>query len=153
MIALDRRTGETVWQTDVPGGADDKSAETGGWVGSWSTPVIATVGGRDVILVAQSKRVNAYDPATGKIAWTCAGLGDLAYADVLLSDPIREGDGPAAAAGDKIGLATAGYGGAALAFRVPATAPADGKPLEGDITDARRLWRSEAKNPRASARA
>ena len=39
VVAVDKRTGEVLWQTDEPGGAEDKSPRTGDWLGSWSTPV------------------------------------------------------------------------------------------------------------------
>ncbi len=126
VIALDKTTGKTLWQTDEPGGADDKSAETHNWVGSWATPVPAVLGGVPQILVAQPHHVNSYDPATGRILWTCGGTGDLAYADPLL--------------GDGVCVALAGYGGAAIGFKTTGA-------LSGDITEANRLWRVAEKNP------
>ena len=122
VTALDRKTGKTVWQTDEPGGAEDRTP-SGAWAGAWDTPLIAKVNGEDQLLVAQSHHVNAYDPKSGKILWTCAGTGDLAYCDVMT--------------GEGIGLAASGYGGAAIGFKLGGS---------GDVTDANRLWRIE-RNP------
>jgi outer membrane protein assembly factor BamB len=61
LIALDRRTGRTVWRTprDVP----DR--------GGWSTPVLVHAGGRDELVLNGASAVTAYDPATGKPLWSC----------------------------------------------------------------------------------
>ncbi len=60
-IALDKRTGRTVWRAprDVP----DR--------GGWSTPVLVRAGGRDELVLNGAKAVTAYDPATGKMLWSC----------------------------------------------------------------------------------
>jgi len=119
VIALDRKTGRTLWQTDEPGGAEDR-APTGNWVGSWNTPVIAKVEGQDQILVSQSHHVKAYEPTTGKILWTCDGTGDLTYADIML--------------GQGIAVAASGYRGPAIGFKLGGS---------GDVTATNRLWRAE----------
>jgi outer membrane protein assembly factor BamB len=122
VIALDKKTGKTLWQTDEPGGAEDKN-DKGKWVGSWNTPVIAKVEGHEQLLVCQSHHVNAYDLESGKILWTTSGTGDLAYADVM--------------AGDGVAVAASGYGGPAIGFKLGGS---------GDVTDAKRLWRTD-RNP------
>src|SRR5436305_1367752 len=76
--AVDKNKGDVLWQTDEPGGAEDKDA-TGNWLGAWSTPVVAKVGGQEQVLMAMPRHVNAYDSRTGKVLWTCAGTGPLAY--------------------------------------------------------------------------
>lgn len=126
VAALDKKTGNVLWQTDEPGGAEDKSPETKNWLGSWSTPVIATVGGQEQVLVAMPGHVNAYDPKSGKILWTCGGTGPLAYTDVLVSPE------------QQIGIAMAGYGGAAIGFKLGGS---------GDMTATNRLWRMTQKIP------
>lgn len=122
VIALDRKTGQTLWQTDEPGGADDRGPD-GKWVGSWATPVVAKVDGRDELLVAQSRHVNTYDPDSGHILWTCGGTGDLAYADVM--------------AGNGIAIAAGGYGGPAIGFKLGGS---------GDVGQSNQLWRVD-RNP------
>ncbi len=82
LVALDRKSGEVVWKTAEPGG---KSKE---WVGSWCTPRIVSVDGKDQILVAWPNQVKTYDPATGKAVWTCEGVGKLVYADVAVDQGI-----------------------------------------------------------------
>jgi len=128
VVAVDRRTGEVLWTTPEPGGAEDKLPETGSWIGSWTTPVIARVDGQDQVIVAQPRHVNAYDPKSGKILWQCTVTGDLAYSDVMIGSD----------AGHPIGVAMAGYGGAAIGFKLGGV---------GDVTATNRLWRSQGRNP------
>jgi len=78
LIALDKKTGKTLWQADEAGGSDSK------WIGSWSTPLVV----KDQLLVAYPAHVKAYDPTSGKVLWTCEGLGKLVYADVAVADGI-----------------------------------------------------------------
>jgi len=123
VIALDLKTGETLWQVDEPGGASgDKGADE--WIGSWSTPRIVRVAGGDLVLVSQPYHVNAHDPATGKIVWSQEGLGKLVY-----TSPLIEGD---------IAVAMGGYHGPAIGLRL-GSADAATKPHS--------LWRHDQKNP------
>jgi outer membrane protein assembly factor BamB len=129
VIALDRKTGKTLWQTDEPGGATGEEEENspGGkplWAGSWSTPVVAKVDGQDQILVSLPHQVKAYDPVTGKVLWFCEGLGDLVYTDPLVSNGI--------------GVAMGGYHGPAMGFRLGGS---------GNVTSANRLWLQTSRNP------
>jgi outer membrane protein assembly factor BamB len=112
LVAVDKKTGEVAWKSDEPGG---KSKE---WIGSWCTPRIVTIDGRDQILVAWPNHVKAYDPSTGKEIWRCEGLGKLVYADVAVSD------GLAVATGED-------EGGDSIGFRL------GGK---GDVTATAKLW-------------
>jgi outer membrane protein assembly factor BamB len=130
VCAIDRSSGEVLWQTDEPGGAADKSRETGDWIGSWSTPVVTTVDGREQVLVFMARRVNAYEPKTGKKIWWVDGAGDLAYTDVLVADH-PDGEG-------KVGVAMAGYAGTAIGFKLGG---------EGDMTQKNRLWQSKERPP------
>ena len=123
LIALNPENGDTLWQTDEPGGAsgldNDKT-----WTGSWSTPQVATVDGQDQILISYPKHLNAYDPASGKILWTVEGLGPLVYTSAVV--------------GDGYGVAMAGYGGAAIGFKLGGS---------GDVTETNRLWHHTRSNP------
>ncbi len=124
LIAVNRRDGKTLWQTEEPGGADNESPKTHTWLGSWTTPIVVKSDGKDVLVLTMPSHVNAYDPATGKIVWTCEGTGPLSYADAM------EADGTI--------VAMAGYAGAAIGFKPGGM---------GDITTSARLWRETAKIP------
>ena len=120
LIALNKRTGETVWNHDEPGG--DSGEKKDGqekqiWNGSWSTPIFPSVNGREELILSYPGRVAAFDPKNGKEIWTCSGLNPLSYTSPLYSDGIV--------------VAMGGFGGMALAVR------ADG---EGDVTATKRLW-------------
>lgn len=126
LVALDLETGQELWRTDEPGGANDRSPRM---VGSWSTPIVVSIDGQDQILCSMPTRVVAYAPSDGEILWTCGGLpsprGDLVYTSVVT-------DGA-------IGVAMGGYKGPALGIRL-----ADAK---GDVTDSHRLWHVERQQP------
>ncbi len=61
LVALDARTGKTVWRTprEVP--------ERGGW----STPVLLQAGARQELVLNGAKAVTAYDPVKGTVLWSC----------------------------------------------------------------------------------
>ena len=61
LIALDKKTGTTVWKTD----RDEAS--------SWSTPYLYTQGERPELVVNATRAVRSYDPETGKLLWECRG--------------------------------------------------------------------------------
>ena len=122
LIAVDKQTGETVWQVDDPGG--DSGEEKPGqdkptWIGSWSTPIIINPGDREELVLSWPNRVVAFDPATGRELWTCAGLNPLAYTSPLYDPSTRTV------------VAMGGYSGMALAVRAGGT---------GDVTSKHRLW-------------
>lgn len=69
LLAVDKRTGKTIWKTprEVP--------ERGGW----STPVLVQAGDKQELVLNGAKETTGYDPATGKVLWTCrafAGRGE-----------------------------------------------------------------------------
>ncbi|MSU25618.1 MAG: serine/threonine protein kinase [Opitutus sp.] len=127
LVAVDKRTGRTLWQHDEdigygeispsPEPKSTKAAANATYVGSWTTPVIKQIDGRDQLLLSWPRRLAAYDPATGAELWTCAGLNPLAY-----TSPIYEGETV---------VAMGGFNGSTIAVR------AGGR---GDITASRRLW-------------
>ena len=123
VTAINAADGQTIWQTDEPGGASGEKGNTE-WIGSWSTPVLAKVNGRDQILVSLPFHVNAYDPDDGKVLWTCEGLDKLAYTSPVV--------------GDGMAVAMGGYHGPALGFKLGGS---------GNVTDTSRLWHITAKNP------
>jgi len=123
VIAIAVQDGKTIWQKDEPGGASGEKGDSE-WLGSWSTPLVAKVEGRDQILVSLPYHVNAYDPADGVILWSCDGLDKLVYTSPVVSNGIA--------------ISMGGYHGPAIGFK------AGGK---GNITDAGRLWHATSKNP------
>ena len=71
VTALELTSGATLWQTDEPIAGNGDRNENGKYSGSWSTPVITRLQGRDQILCSLTTRVNGYDPATGEVLWSC----------------------------------------------------------------------------------
>lgn len=127
VTALDVATGRTIWETDEPlEGTSDRN-EAGKYMGSWTTPVVVTVGDRRQVIVSMPTRVNGYDFQTGDLIWSCSGMrhggGDLAY-----SSPVLSGD---------LVLITAGFRGPSMAIRLGG---------RGDVTATHRIWWHE-KNP------
>lgn len=118
LIAVDKTTGKTVWQVDEPGGSfgEERPGAKANWVGSWSTPIVIRVNGREELIHSWPNRVAAYNPATGKQLWTCSGLNPLVYTSPLYADGIV--------------VAMGGFGGMALAVKAGGS---------GDVTETR-LW-------------
>lgn len=118
LFAFDKKTGRTLWQHREPGGS---SGEAGGksWLGSWADPLLRKVGGRDELFMSWPGRVCAFDPASGRELWTCAGLNPLVY-----NSPVYD------AASEHV-VAFGGYGGMGVAVKAGG---------EGDVTATRRLW-------------
>lgn len=111
VVALDKATGETVWQADGVTGKKDA------FLGSWSSPRLVEDAGRQLVLVAHPHALVAYDPPTGDVVWTCEGLTDLVYTTPIV--------------GQGVACAMSGYTGKALAVRLGGT---------GNVTSERRLW-------------
>ena len=102
VIALDKRTGETVWQFDVPPippdakwedfGGDAKDWKKQGYntvaevSGSCSTPLVVRADGHDELVVALELRVQALSPKTGAPLWTCEGHNTCAYGSPFFGD-------------------------------------------------------------------
>lgn len=126
LTALDKRTGKTVWKKD-------ETAINSPIFGSWSTPVVVHVNGRDELIMALpgdkiggDGEFKAYDPATGNELWRCKGLGNEVYAMPVVS----------AKADLVVGIS--GHNGPLLAVRP------GGK---GDVTATHQAWRQAGKNP------
>ena len=62
IIALDAKSGKTVWQTKRPTSV------------TWTTPALVTVGSGVELVTAGNEFVIGYDPATGKELWRTKGL-------------------------------------------------------------------------------
>ena len=64
LVALDKFTGETVWETR----REDKPR------GGWSTPVLVDAGAREELVLNGEFGVRGYDPESGKELWFCKGF-------------------------------------------------------------------------------
>ena len=62
LVALDKTTGKNLWKADRTSRA------------SWTSPVVATLGGKPAVLVSSSGSLTAYDAATGKELASLDGL-------------------------------------------------------------------------------
>lgn len=136
LIALDKHTGRTVWQFDIPPmAADAKWEDFGGdlkdWkrlgsptmpevTGSCATPVVVNVAGREELVLALPLRVMAFAPLTGERLWSCEGLNTGAYSSPFF------GEGLLAVVGS-------GLKNAAMAIRPGG---------RGDVTGTHRIWHS-----------
>lgn len=74
VVALNKNTGQTAWQTrrsvdfkDLD--ADGRPMTEGDFRKAFSTPVVVSLGGKDVMLSLGSKCLYAYDPNTGNELW------------------------------------------------------------------------------------
>jgi outer membrane protein assembly factor BamB len=102
LIALDKRTGKTVWQVDIPAGEGVKFSnwEPKDMYGSWSTPLVHN----GKLIVTHPHKVTEYDPATGKAMWSTDGLGDLVYPSPII--------------GEGVLIAASGFGGPSMGLTV-----------------------------------
>jgi outer membrane protein assembly factor BamB len=122
--------GAELWKTIEPQeGNGQQRAKDKAPTGSWSTPALMELGGKQQAIVTLPTRVASFDVANGKELWSCQGIrgpkGDLAY-----SSPVIEGD---------LCVMTGGYGGPAIGFKLGG---------EGDVTEDQRLWRTDP-NPQS----
>lgn len=117
LLAVDKRTGGTVWKHDEGTGYGRAPAGKGTYIGSWSTPVVMRSADGDRLLMSWPGRLAAYEPGTGRELWTCSGLNPLVY-----SSPIHA---------EGIVVAMGGFSGKAMAVRAGGS---------GDITAERRIW-------------
>jgi outer membrane protein assembly factor BamB len=62
LVALDKRTGKQRWRVARP---EDTS---------WATPIVVEHGGKAQVIVPGTKRLRAYDLASGAVIWECGGL-------------------------------------------------------------------------------
>jgi outer membrane protein assembly factor BamB len=61
LLALDRKTGKTVWSAT-------------GFPASWNTPTIVKVDGHDELIVNSNGKLRAFDPKDGKELWFCKSI-------------------------------------------------------------------------------
>ena len=148
VIAVNKKTGKTVWKVDqmplaeerkLSGPANDGNVDPDRnpddlekkLRGSWATPLVikgikpdGNTDKRDELIVPLPRRVSAFDPKTGKLLWTCGGLGPLTYGSVAWDDGVL--------------VIMGGYFSASLAVRPGGS---------GDVTKTHRIWH----RPRSAA--
>lgn len=125
LTALNKKNGQDVWKVTEPGTYGDKPSE---WVGSWCTPTVANLKGRDELIMLWPQAVKAYNPLTGTLLWICKGMGNLVYNSPLVTPDTIVG--------------FSGFGGPYLAVKP------GGK---GDVTETHRLWREEKATQRVGS--
>jgi outer membrane protein assembly factor BamB len=76
LAALDAKTGEQRWRVD--------RTEVSGW----STPLVWKNKARTEVVCLGRKRVQSYDPATGKPLWELSGMNGQAMASPIASDDL-----------------------------------------------------------------
>jgi outer membrane protein assembly factor BamB len=74
VVALDKNSGEQRWKV-----ARDE-------ITSWSTPLVVVHEGRPQVVISATKRVRAYDLATGELIWSCGGLSRNVVASPVAAD-------------------------------------------------------------------
>jgi outer membrane protein assembly factor BamB len=121
LIALNKTTGETVWQHNEPintAGTSDAKFSGADYYGSWSTPIFRPIDGQDQLLISFPFRLCSFDPTSGQQLWTSNGINALVYTSPLFTDGIA--------------IAMGGYNGMAMAVK---TGPG------GELPASERLWR------------
>ena len=143
VIALDKKTGRTVWQFDIPViDANVKSQDLGGpdpgvvkgataklseIAGSWATPLIVPANRHDELVVALPLRAIALAPRTGEQLWSCDGPNIGAYGSPFYGEGL-------------VGYAGSGFRNTLLAVRPGG---------RGDVTKTNRLWWRSLANSQA----
>jgi outer membrane protein assembly factor BamB len=112
-VAVNKRTGEIVWQRDAPR-SDDVPEDGKDIYGMWSTPIVAD----GAIVFCFRDSVIGFDPETGEQIWTCHGLGPQ-----MKASPV---------AGEGVVVALGGKDSSSLAVRTGG---------HGDVTRSHVLWR------------
>ena len=112
LIALNKKTGETVWQVDLaeidpPERHDGFAGKKGQPMGSWSTPLILQTGNRTDLVLSTVGELRGYDPKTGRDVWKSDGLSPLVYTSAV--------------AGEGIIVSAGGFGGSTVAVKAGAT--------------------------------
>lgn len=131
LVALDKKTGKTVWKTDRTANWNDLEADGqprggGDFRKAYSTPLIVDFAGKKQMLTVGSKAAYSYDPATGKELWKLNHVGFSSAARPVFD-------------GTNAYIATGNGKGEMLCVRV------DG---QGDVTDTHIVWRNGRGFPR-----
>ena len=115
---LSAADGKEIWNTTIGKVGRNEGPQ---YPGARSTP---TVDGQRLFVLGSDGDLACLETASGKILWTVEGLGPLVYTSAVV--------------GDGYGVAMAGYGGAAIGFKLGGS---------GDVTETNRLWHHTRGNP------
>lgn len=115
LLAVDKATGNTVWEVNVPGGAYGTNQSD--WLGSWSTPIVIRVNDHDELILGVPNKLKGFGPLTGKELWSSDGQGKLVYASAVAAHGVI--------------VSMSGFHGPALAVRPGG---------RGDVSKTHRLW-------------
>lgn len=74
IAALDRKTGKIAWRVSRPA------------ISTYSSPVVAHVGGRDQLLISGCNQVTSYDPASGKELWNTPCLTEATCGTIVTTN-------------------------------------------------------------------
>jgi outer membrane protein assembly factor BamB len=127
LLAVEKKTGKTVWEHDEPGGKGDESRP---YIGSWNTPIVVRVEDHDELILGVPEKLKGFDPKTGKELWSCAGLHNASGDELVYASPVYR---------DGVVVALGGFEGAGMAVK------AGGK---DDVTKTHRLWYHERNRQR-----
>lgn len=86
LLAVNKKTGERVWETAEPDGDTGITSKT--FLGTWSTPVIARVGDQDQLIFAVPHRLKGFDPKTGQELWSARVGGVYCYHSPLIIENV-----------------------------------------------------------------
>jgi outer membrane protein assembly factor BamB len=86
IVALEKKTGKTVWRTDRPAECYDKLEKIG--KKAYITPIIVNIMGKDILISNGSAACIAYDPMTGKEIWRIVEGEDSTIAMPFTEDGI-----------------------------------------------------------------
>ena len=102
IAALHRETGEVVWRKKRPA------------VSTYSTPLLAKIGGRDQLVLSGCDQLVSYDPSNGEQLWACA-----ATSEATCGTPVTDGKTIFASGGhpNKQTVAVSGDGSAKLIWK------------------------------------
>ena len=85
VVALEKATGKTAWKRERSADLDDLYPELRK---AYSTPVVATVGGRPLLFSSGAQATAAYDPKTGEELWSVRHGGFSMSSRPLLGDGV-----------------------------------------------------------------
>lgn len=119
LTALDKRTGETLWERVL----DEVASPPEDLHGSFVTPFLWPNGDRMELLVPLPGFLASFDPRSGEEIWRFEGLGGLVYTDAMVSETMI--------------LAFSGYRGPSIGMRRPTAEE------RGNLTESHGVWRNE----------